>query len=41
MKTTSGLFTSLMQLWIEIPALLGYIKGKTFHKPFSKEEEAA
>lgn len=37
----SGFFTSLMQLWFEIPALLGYLKGKTFHKPFTKEEEAA
>lgn len=37
----SGIFTSMLQLWLEIPALLGYLKGQTFHKPFSKEEEAA
>lgn len=30
----------MVQLWLEIPALLGYLKGKTFHKPLSKEEEA-
>lgn len=29
-----------MQLWLDIPALLGYIKGQAFQKPLSKEEEA-
>lgn len=28
-----------MQLWLDIPALLGYIKGQAFLKPLSKEEE--
>lgn len=35
----SGLFTSLLQLWFELPALLGYLKGQAFQPPFSKEEE--
>lgn len=37
----SGIFSSMLQLWFELPVLLGYLKGQTFHKPFSKEEEAA
>lgn len=32
--------TSLLQLWLELPALLGYLKGQAFHKPLSREEEA-
>lgn len=35
----SGLFASLVQLWLDIPALLGYLKGQAFHRPFTKEEE--
>lgn len=31
---------SFVQFWLELPALLGYLKGKAFHKPFSREEEA-
>ena len=31
---------ALLQLWLEFPALLGYLKGKTFYKPLSREEEA-
>lgn len=37
----SSLLASIVQLWLDIPALLGYLKGKAFHKPLSKEEEAA
>lgn len=29
-----------MQLWLDIPSLLGYLKGQAFHRPFTKEEEA-
>lgn len=36
----SGFVTSFIQLWLELPALLGYLKGQAFHKPFSREEEA-
>ncbi|MER1986064.1 MAG: RNA polymerase sporulation sigma factor SigK [Solibacillus sp.] len=32
-------FLSLMQLWFELPALLGYLKGQSFSKPFSRQEE--
>lgn len=31
--------TALLQLWLELPALLGYLKGQTFYKPLSREEE--
>lgn len=31
--------TALVQLWLELPALLGYLKGQTFYKPLSREEE--
>lgn len=37
----SSVLASIMQLWFDIPALLGYLKGKAFHKPLSKEEETA
>ena len=36
----SGMMASLIQLWLDIPALLGYLKGKAFHRPLSREEEA-
>ncbi|MCP1145368.1 RNA polymerase sporulation sigma factor SigK [Lysinibacillus endophyticus] len=36
----SGIFASLMQLWLDIPSFLGYLKGQAFHRPFTKEEEA-
>ncbi|MCT6923257.1 MULTISPECIES: RNA polymerase sporulation sigma factor SigK [Bacillales] len=36
----SGIFFSLIQLWLEFPSLLGYLKGQAFSKPFSREEEA-
>ncbi|MEK4627912.1 MAG: RNA polymerase sporulation sigma factor SigK [Solibacillus sp.] len=36
----SGFVTSLLQLWLELPALLGYLKGQAFYKPLSREEEA-
>ena len=29
-----------MQLWVDLPVLLGYLKGQSFPQPFSKEEEA-
>lgn len=35
----SGVFTSLVQLWLDLPALLGYLKGQAFSRPFTKEEE--
>lgn len=40
MDSLSGIFASLMQLWLDIPAFLGYIKGQAFHRPFTREEEA-
>ncbi|MEK4230079.1 RNA polymerase sporulation sigma factor SigK [Solibacillus sp. FSL H8-0538] len=36
----SGIVTSLLQLWLELPTLLGYLKGQAFYKPFSRDEEA-
>ncbi|MDV6378542.1 RNA polymerase sporulation sigma factor SigK [Sporosarcina sp. GW1-11] len=35
-----GFFMALMQLWLEIPALIGYIRGQAFLRPLSKAEEA-
>lgn len=32
---------SIIQLWLEIPAMIGYIRGQAFKRPLSKEEEAA
>ena len=37
----SGFVMSIVQLWLEIPAVLGYIRGQAFKRPLSKEEEAA
>ena len=31
---------SILQIWLDFPALFGYIKGQTFSKPLSPEEEA-
>lgn len=36
----SGIVMALVQLWLEIPAVLGYIRGQAFQRPLSKEEEA-
>ena len=36
----SGIFTAILQMWIEIPAVIGYLKGQAFRKPLSQEEEA-
>ena len=36
----SGIFAALLQLWIEIPAMFGYLKGQAFLKPMNAEEEA-
>lgn len=36
----SGLVMSIIQLWLEIPAMIGYIRGQAFKRPLSKEEEA-
>ncbi len=40
MYRLSAIVTSFLQLWLEIPALLGYLKGQAFYKPLSREEEA-
>lgn len=37
----SGFVMSIIQMWLEIPAMIGYIRGQAFKKPLSKEEEAA
>ncbi len=37
----SGLVMALVQLWLEVPAMIGYIRGQAFQRPLSKEEEAA
>ena len=37
----SGFVMSIVQLWLEIPAVIGYIRGQAFKRPLSKEEEAA
>lgn len=37
----SGFVMAIVQLWLEIPAVLGYIRGQAFQRPLSKEEEAA
>jgi len=37
----SGFIMSIVQFWLEIPAMIGYIRGQAFKKPLSKEEEAA
>lgn len=38
-NTISGLFTALMSMVVEIPLVLGYLKGQAFHQPLSPEEE--
>ena len=37
----SGLVMAIVQLWLEVPAMIGYIRGQAFQRPLSKEEEAA
>lgn len=37
----SGFVMSIIQLWLEIPAMIGYIRGQAFKKPLSKDAEAA
>lgn len=37
----SGFFLSFIQLWTELPILLGYIRGNAFKRPLSKQEEEA
>lgn len=32
---------SLLQLWLDFPSMIGYLKGQAFAKPFTREEEAA
>ncbi|MFH7617773.1 hypothetical protein, partial [Pseudomonas syringae group genomosp. 7] len=36
----STLLTAILQLWVELPVILGYLKGQSFPQPFTKEEEA-
>ncbi|MFD1207030.1 MULTISPECIES: RNA polymerase sporulation sigma factor SigK [Sporosarcina] len=36
----SGFVMALVQLWVEIPAMVGYIRGQAFRRPLSKAEEA-
>ncbi|WP_339250682.1 RNA polymerase sporulation sigma factor SigK [Sporosarcina sp. FSL W8-0480] len=36
----SGFVMTLVQLWVEIPAMVGYIRGQAFRRPLSKAEEA-
>lgn len=36
----SGIVMALVQLWLEIPAVIGYIRGQAFQRPLTKEEEA-
>lgn len=36
----STLITTIIQLWMELPSIVGYLKGQAFPQPFSKEEEA-
>ncbi|WJY28532.1 MULTISPECIES: RNA polymerase sporulation sigma factor SigK [Sporosarcina] len=36
----SGLVMAFVQFWLEIPAMLGYIRGQAFKRPLSKEQEA-
>jgi RNA polymerase sporulation-specific sigma factor len=40
MKIISTLLTAILQLWVDLPVLLGYLKGQSFPQPFTKEEEA-
>ena len=34
-----GIMLSLLQLWLDFPSLVGYLKGQAFSKPFTREEE--
>ncbi len=34
-----ALLFSLLQLWLDFPSMIGYLKGQAFPKPFSREEE--
>lgn len=36
----SGFVMALVQLWVEIPAMVGYIRGQAFRRPLSQAEEA-
>lgn len=36
----SGFVMAIVQFWLEIPAVLGYIRGQAFKRPLSKAEEA-
>lgn len=36
----SGFVMAIVQLWLEVPAMIGYIRGQAFQRPLSKEEEA-
>ena len=36
----SGFVMAIVQLWLEVPAVIGYIRGQAFQRPLSKEEEA-
>ena len=40
MTIISTLLTAILQLWVDLPVLLGYLKGQSFPQPFTKEEEA-
>jgi RNA polymerase sporulation-specific sigma factor len=35
----SGFVMALVQLWVEVPAMVGYIRGQAFRRPLSKAEE--
>ncbi|ALC88068.1 MULTISPECIES: RNA polymerase sporulation sigma factor SigK [Bacillaceae] len=35
----SGLFTAFISMVVELPLVLGYLKGQAFHQPFTPEEE--
>lgn len=38
-NTISGLFTAFVSMVVELPLVLGYLKGQAFHQPFTPEEE--
>lgn len=38
-NTISGLFTAFISMVVELPLVLGYLKGQAFHQPFTPEEE--
>ena len=35
----SGFIWSILQLWVELPVMLGYIRGQSFKRPLTKKEE--